>query len=703
MKNTRKVLSAVLALVMVLGCMTAFTFSASAEEATPVNLAPNHAESMIMITRGDKADGLAEFTDGVIDDKDAGFWTLGGGGGYYSDNLEENKAVVEAKLDASYEITAIKVGFLTPGEVYSGERYYHWEAYASNDNTLPIGEWTKIAEKKTNEIADGSGYKAELATPASYQYIRIYGVYNSCNDGSSHEGKIQMNELEIWGIDPNAGEEPEIIYPEKWTAPENGTNIIAGNTTCVVKVDRGDLPEMTDGVCGDKPSDNYWTAGSSFDPPIENPIENESTIWFQVNLDEVSEIDIIRVVALVNPEAIYHWEIYATDDPDMALEGWDFIGEKKTDEVATEDGYAIYLEEPIEAKVVRVYGTYCNLKGGDNRFRMTEIELWDVEGEVTPPEPPATETTELEGTKYGSGMENWANSTNKPEGHPAVFEIFYGAKYANGFSSELAKMAFENKDALEWTLTISENADMSDAVTKTLAPASWFDMGSYGCFRFETALAEDPWAPEVGVTYYINATVKGQGIDFAITGPADGFVMNEEPITKDYAAPTEPVSVVISPYDPEGLKGFQNWDGGNGLQTQLLICTDKNVLEGYTWVLTIVNDATGETKEITLKCATAYDTWLRRFEVCLGEGENQFVPEEGAAYTISAKIYNDEGTLMMYADPATGFVCGEAPIVPQPPVNPEPPQTGDAAIYATIAVAVAAVALAVVFKKRATI
>ena len=113
MKNTRKVLSAVLALVMVLGCMTAFTFSSAAEE-TPVNLAPNHAESMIMITRGDKADGLAEFTDGVIDDKDAGFWTLGGGGGYYSENLEENKAVVEAKLDAAYKITAIKVGKFRP-------------------------------------------------------------------------------------------------------------------------------------------------------------------------------------------------------------------------------------------------------------------------------------------------------------------------------------------------------------------------------------------------------------------------------------------------------------------------------------------------------------------------------------------------------------------------------------------------------------
>ena len=163
---------------------------------------------------------------------------------------------------------------------------------------------------------------------------------------------------------------------------------------------------------------------------------------------------------------------------------------------------------------------------------------------------------------------------------------------------------------------------------------------------------------------------------------------------------------MISPFGVGDQNGFENWPA-EGTQTQLLICTDKNVPEGYTWVLTIVNDATGETKEVSLVCSSAYDTWLRRFEVCLGEGDNQFVPEQGASYTISAKIYDEAGELAMFADPATGFVCGEEPIVPaapEPPVNPEPPaQTGDAAILATIVVAIAAMALVVVYKKRTNI
>ena len=702
MKNTRRILSAVLTLVMVLGCMAGFTFTSAAE--TEINLAPEYAESMIMITRGDKANGLALFTDGSIDDTDAGYYTLGGGSGYWCDDdgnalpIDENPAVVEVKMTKAVEITAINVGFLTPGECYEGDRYYHWEAYASNDNTLPISEWTKVGEKKTNEIADTDGHKVTLTNPGTYQYIRIYGVYNSAieNDGW-RGGFIHVNEVEIWG--PELSDKPAVLYPEKWTAPANGTNIIAGNETCVVKADRGNLPEMTDGYCGDMASDNYWTAGSGgASTPMENPIENDCGAWFQVNLDEVSEIDAIRIVTLVNNKAVYHWEIYATDDAEMALEGWDFIGEKKTDEISNEDGYAIFFDEPIEAQYIRIYGT----KGHDDRFRVTEIELWDIE-EVE------SNTVELEGTKYGTGMENWANSTNKPEGHPAVFEILYGAKYSEVFNKAIAEAAFAAKDALEWTLTISKNADMSDATTLKLAPASVFYMTAYACFRFETALAETPWVPEVGVTYYINATVKGQGIDYAITGPADGFVMNEEPITKDYKAPdapTETVEIEINPYEAGDIKGFENWSS----QTQLLIRVDGgNTVDysGYTWKITIGG------KTITMAPSSDQAPWLYRFETCLGEGDNQFIPENGTEYTVSVEILNEAGEVIAKSGERAGFIPFQDPIVPEEPVDPpvdpgeepgdEPGKTGDAAIYATIAVAVAAVALAVVFKKRATI
>ena len=129
------------------------------------------------------------------------------------------------------------------------------------------------------------------------------------------------------------------LTAEPWVAPENGTNIIAGNTSCAIKEDRGNLPEITDGICGDKPSDNYWSAGhGGAAVPGENPIENGSGAWFQINLDAICEIDAIRVVTLLNDAAIYHWEAYATDDASKALSEWTFIGAKTTDEISNAEG-----------------------------------------------------------------------------------------------------------------------------------------------------------------------------------------------------------------------------------------------------------------------------------------------------------------------------------------------------------------------------
>ena len=130
--------------------------------------------------------------------------------------------------------------------------------------------------------------------------------------------------------------------------------------------------------------------------------------------------------------------------------------------------------------------------------------------------------------------------------------------------------------------------------------------------------------------------------------------------------------------------------------------------ESYTWELTIYDTTTWDKQVITMKCSSAYDTWLRRFEVCLGEGENQFVPELGKEYTVSAKIYNHAGELVIVADEAAGFVCGEQPIVPStpnipvdPPVDPgEEPDTGDATVYAIIFAVVAIMGMGVVITKK---
>ena len=191
----------------------------------------------------------------------------------------------------------------------------------------------------------------------------------------------------------------DVLKSEPWVAPENGVNIIAGNKTCVVKSDRGEMPEMTDGIVTDKAGDNFWTAGQGGHAvPVENPRESTCSVcnkpecgaWFQVNLGEMREIDIIRIVTMLDDTAVYRWEIYATDDASKPVTEWELVGAKTTDEVSTADGYAIYLDEPIQVTTLRVYGTYCSLSGSDNRFRISEIELWDV---TVPEETPGENET----------------------------------------------------------------------------------------------------------------------------------------------------------------------------------------------------------------------------------------------------------------------------------------------------------------------
>ncbi len=193
-----------------------------------------------------------------------------------------------------------------------------------------------------------------------------------------------------------------------------------------------------------------------------------------------------------------------------------------------------------------------------------------------------------------------------------------------------------------------------------------------------------------------------EGLRFYSRALTADEVKNNADVDNAPAAPEGPTNVTISPYDPEGLNGFENWSD----QTQLLICTTEEVPVAYTWKLSIRNDATGETKTISMVCSSSYADWLRRFEVCLGEGENQFIPENGASYTISAEIYNEAGELVMVADEADGFICGLDPIVPETPVDPEPPVdpvdppvTGDATAIIAVLAVVALFGAAVVTKK----
>jgi len=314
-----------------------------------------------------------------------------------------------------------------------------------------------------------------------------------------------------------------------------------------------------------------------------------------------------------------------------------------------------------------------------------------------PPVEPEGPTAITIAPKFGK-WENWVNSPNNPDGmgaEPGVTQLLVGIT-AGGAKIDIPA-------ELTWVLTI-KGGDQDKTITMSPATKAL----DYDLYRFETCLGEgeNQFIPVNGVDYTVTIKVY-DGETLAYESEAvSGFICPMDPVVPETVEPEPPVEpegpvdIEINPYEAGDIKGFENWSG----QTQLLIRVDGNNTvdySGYTWKITIADDETAKT--ITLVPSSAQEPWLYRFETCVAEGDNQFIPVNGTEYTISVEILNEAGEVIAQSGRRNGFIPFQEPIVPEPPVEPEPPQTGDAAIYATIAVAVAAVALAVVFKKRATI
>ncbi len=266
-------------------------------------------------------------------------------------------------------------------------------------------------------------------------------------------------------------------------------------------------------------------------------------------------------------------------------------------------------------------------------------------------------------------------------------------------------------DNYTWYLTLSDGTKTS---TIKLVPASSYDTW---LDRFEVCLGTNgnQFVPVNGTEYTISAKVYDTEGNLAfVSDPAAGFICGLDPIVPETVE--NPANLVIGPYGVGSANGWENWSD----QTQLLITTESDVNNGFTWEITIAGSTI---KTITLVPSSSYDTWLDRFEVCLGEGENQFIPVNGEEYIVSAKVYDTEGNLAFVAAPVAGFNCAIDPIVPTPvdpeptpdtpvepeptpdtPVEPEPtpdaPQTGDATVYAIVLAVVALMGMGVVVTKK---
>ena len=219
--------------------------------------------------------------------------------------------------------------------------------------------------------------------------------------------------------------------------------------------------------------------------------------------------------------------------------------------------------------------------------------------------------------------------------------------------------------------------------------------------------------PVKGHTYTIGlefSDVKTGEVKYAGTSETGAFNQFNDAFTANGAIVPDPIP---HPQAPEATKikivgKFGNWEnwvnspnkGDAEAVTQLLVgITDEagkkiDIDASLTWKLTISADGTSKT--ITLSPATkALDYDLYRFETCLGEGANQFVPVKGTNYTVKIEVY--EGEVLKYESEAvSGFTCPMDPIVPAVVTPP----TGDTTAVIVVLAVVAMIGTALVVSKK---
>ena len=153
-------------------------------------------------------------------------------------------------------------------------------------------------------------------------------------------------------------------------------------------------------------------------------------------------------------------------------------------------------------------------------------------GEEPAPEKPVYSVS---GLRYGSGMENWVNSANNPNGKgnaPGVTEILFGVSLTNDVTSSLLYGFFTNKAEQTWTLFITD--DQGSTVEKHIAPASTFQTASSNYFfRFEPCLADDLFVPAPGTVYHIDLQIESGDRIVYVAGDANGYSLSTYPVKAD--------------------------------------------------------------------------------------------------------------------------------------------------------------------------
>lgn len=231
-------------------------------------------------------------------------------------------------------------------------RVYKWTAYATDDNTKPIDQWTVVGEKTNEEVSGDTGYTVILTKNVkekAYRYIRIYGTF--CNEGANFE----VLEAYVYGM-----------------AVSDLNNLMMDATVTGGNGDTYSI--LNDGSTAEYEDLGFWAAN------VAGPAYGiDGTCYVEIDLGKMCNVETLKVVNLVSASRTYKWDAYVTDDLSKPISSWKKIGGKTDNNKSTADGYTLTLTEaqkntPI--RYIRIYGTYHSANCG---YHVSEITITGVQ------------------------------------------------------------------------------------------------------------------------------------------------------------------------------------------------------------------------------------------------------------------------------------------------------------------------------------
>lgn len=238
----------------------------------------------------------------------------------------------------------------------SNNRYYHYDVLLSTDNSA----WTTVAQYRGTDITTAEGQTFELSTPMNARYLKVQGIDVHVN-GRDDINNMHITEVFAYGDFVKEAEDESGNGNEN--VPENQLRNLALYQKVTTDTNsKNNNYVLTDGIVA-----NTYTASS-------NGIANAYAIVELPSLSKVEEINVVTYYAKTNGEKWYTYNVLTSTDGNE----WTTVGGHLEEKYVDSTGYRIVLDQPVDARYVKVQGVSTNNK----QLHLIEIAVYGTEENI---------------------------------------------------------------------------------------------------------------------------------------------------------------------------------------------------------------------------------------------------------------------------------------------------------------------------------